>query len=191
MARTSSGARGSTKQHVGARRTIFLGAHESLVEAVHARGVRARDDEEIAARPRGDRLRDLGGHQVRRNDVLDPDVMMGALGQDLVLDLDGAEARGLGHAHGAMHVHGVAPAASAVENERKRTDGADIDPELHHFGQREIGLGDALDVSERSAAEIERTKSRGLRELGADRIEHQRGHDGPGGDELGKRVHGV
>ena len=72
--------------------------------------------------------------------MLDADVVMGPLRHELIFDLDGREAGRLTHADGAVHVHGIAEPARAVENQRQRGDGADLDGHLTHLGQVEIGL---------------------------------------------------
>ena len=110
--------------------------------------------------PRRHALLDLGDHQLDRHHVLDADVMMRPLRQDLVLDLDRREASRLRHAHGAVHVHGVAEPAGAIEHERQRRHGANVERGLAHLRDVEVGLGDALHVAGRAAAEVGRLEAR-------------------------------
>jgi hypothetical protein len=155
------------EEHVGTGRVVGLGAAQSVIHRARAERVSAAYDHEVGVATRPDRLADLGGHQLGRDHVLDPNMMMGALGQQLVLDLDAGEARGLNHIDGPVQMHRVAPAAGAVEDQWETAYGADVEVQPHHFCDREVGLGDALDVAEPAAAEIERGESGGLGELGA------------------------
>jgi len=141
------------------------------------RHVGAPDDHKIAIAPRIRRLANLRAHQFDVDHVLDADMMVRALGQELVLDFDPSEAGRLDHVDRAMQMHRIAPSARAVEDERKRANGADVDSDTHHLGQREVGFGDALDVAESAAAEINRRETCGLGEFGAQRIEHDRRFD--------------
>jgi hypothetical protein len=106
--------------------------------------------------------------------VLDPGVMVRALWNELVLDLDRREAGGLAHADGPVHVHRVAVAARPVENQRERRDGADVDGGLAHLGHVQIRLERDLLVAGRAAAEIARREARRLGHAGHQRIEDQR-----------------
>jgi len=54
------------------------------------------------------------------------------------LELDRAKSGGLGHCDGAVDMHRVAPAAGAVEDQRQRAHGPDIEPGLRHLGEREV-----------------------------------------------------
>ncbi len=151
-------------KHVGAGPLIGLGAAQCLVESGAAQGVGAADDHEIGVAARRHRGADLGLHQLGRDHVLDPDMMVGAFRQQLILDLDrGKPGRFAGHDR-AADMHRVAPAAGAVENQRQRADGADVERGLGHLGQRQVGLGAGLDVAHRAAAEIERAEPRSLRQ---------------------------
>jgi hypothetical protein len=92
-------------------------------------------------------------------------------------NLDSRKARRLDHVDRAVQMHRIAPSARAVEDERQAGDGADVDPDAHHFGQRQVGLGDALDIAEAAAAQVQRGEARGLGELRANRIEDDRRFD--------------
>ena len=57
------------------------------------------------------------------------------LGHELILDFDRREAGRLGHADGAVHMHGIAVAARAVEDQRQRRNRADVERRLAHLGR--------------------------------------------------------
>lgn len=139
---------------------------QGLVAACAPERVGAADDDKVSIAARRDGLGDLGPHQFLRDHVLDADVMVGALGQELILNLDRTKPGCLAHADRAMHVHRIAPAAGAVEDQRQRADGADFETSLRHLGQREVCLGPAFDVAHRPAAQVEGSESRRLGELG-------------------------
>ena len=91
--------------------------------------------------------------------MLDADVMVRPLRHQLVLDLDRREAGRLAHLDGAAYVHGIAPAAGTVEDQRQRACHPDLEPRLAHLGQAEIGLGPAFDVPHGAAAEVQHLES--------------------------------
>jgi hypothetical protein len=96
----------------------------------------------------------------------------------VVLDLDGLEAGRLGHADGAVHVHGIAVAAGAVEDERQRRDRADVQRGLAHLGQVEVGLQHDLGVAGGAAAQVAGREAGRLDHAGHQRIEHERRRHG-------------
>ncbi len=106
--------------------------------------------------------------------MLDADVVMSALGQQLILDFDGGEPGGLRHGYGAVHVHGVAPAPRGVQDQGQAGHGADFQSRMHHFREVEIGLQHRFCVTGGPAAQIERLVSRGFGHFRHQRIEHQR-----------------
>ena len=71
-------------------------------------------------------------HEFGRHQVIDADVMLDAARQQLVLDLDGGEAGGLGQRDGPVHVHRIAPAAAGIEHDRQLARRAHVD---RHLGQ--------------------------------------------------------
>jgi hypothetical protein len=125
--------------------------------------------------------------------VLDAHVVVGALGHELVLDLDGREARCLAHADGAVHVHGVAVAARAVQDERQRGDRADVDRGLAHLGDVEVGLEGDLLVAGGAAAEVAGGEASRLHHARHQRVEDERrggGQRAPhGGAQRGGGAH--
>ena len=74
----------------------------------------------------GNGFLDLVDHQLHRHDMPDADMMMRALGQDLVLDLDRREACGFRHLHRVTDVHRIAEAGGGIglvtEDDRVRFD---------------------------------------------------------------------
>jgi hypothetical protein len=116
--------------------------------------------------------------QLHRDHVLDPDVMVRALGHELVLDLDGGSAGCLAHPNGPMHVHGIAVATGPIEDEGQRRDSPDVEGGLAHLGQVEIGLQRHFEIAGRAAAEIAGCEAGRLRHLGHEGIEDQRRGDG-------------
>jgi hypothetical protein len=120
------------------------------------------------------------GHQ-----VLDADVVLDPPRQQLVLDLDRLEAGGLRQPDGAMDVHGVAPTAAGVEDDRQRAGRAHVDRDLRHLGQRDVGLGHAFVPAERAAAHVDRLEARLLGHPRHDRVErHRRDDELVAADEL-------
>ena len=86
---------------------------------------------------RGERLLELLHEELGRHEMIDADVMLDPPRQQLVLDLDRREARGLGQRDGAMDVHRVAPAAAGVEHQRQLAGRADVDRHVGHLRQRQ------------------------------------------------------
>ena len=165
------------QQQVGAGLAVGLAAPQRIVHAARPHRVGAGDDQEVRTAPGRHRFLHLGRHQLHRDHVLDPDVMVCALGHELVLDLDRREAGRLAHADRPVHVHGIAVAARAVEDQGQRRDGADIDGDLAHLGDVQVCLERDLLVPGRAAAEVARRKARRLGHPRHQRIENQRcGH---------------
>jgi hypothetical protein len=129
------GAAAADIKHVGAGALIGVGAAQRFVHPGAAQRVGAADDHEIriaAGRHRGP---DLRLHQLRRDHVLDADMVVGAFRDQLVLDLDRREPCRLARRNRAPDMHRVAPAAGAVEDQRQVADGADVERRLGHLGQ--------------------------------------------------------
>ena len=119
--------------------------------------------------------------------MLDPDVVMRALGHELIIDLDRREPGGLGHADGPMHVHGIAVPTRAVEDERQRRNRADVESGLTHLGQIEVRLQRDLLIPGRAPAEITRAEPGRLGHPRHQRIEHER--RGHGQRSFGQQAH--
>ena len=68
-------------------------------------------------------------------------------------------------------MHRIAPSACTVEDQRQPAYGADVHADAHHLGKREVGLGYALDIAHRTAAEIDGGETGCLGKLGGQRIE--------------------
>ena len=165
------------EHHVGAGLGEGFAAADRFVDAAGAARIGARDDHEVRIGARGQRLLELLHEELGRHQMIDADVVLDPPRQELVLDLDRREARGLGERDGAVHVHGVAPAAAGVEHQRQLAGRADVDRDVGHFRQRQIGLGDVLHPAERPAREIDRLEARLLGEQRHDRVAHDRRDD--------------
>jgi hypothetical protein len=64
------------------------------------------------------------------------------------------------------------PSRGTVQDEREPAHAADVDADADHLGQRQIRLGDTLDVAESAAAQIERREVRRFSELRTQRVEY-------------------
>ena len=117
---------------------------------------------------------DFRRHQFGWDHVLDTNMVVRALGQYLILDFDSSKPSRLDHIDGPVQMHWITEAASTVQDQGQAADCADIDSEPHHLGDGQICLGDALDVAQATATEIECREARPLGELGAEWIEHHR-----------------
>ena len=120
--------------------------------------------------------------------MLDADVVVRALRDQLVLDLDRREAGRLGHRDRAVHVHRVAEPRRAVEDQRELRHGADREPALCDVGDVEVRLEHRLFVAELPAAEIERLEAGRLGQAGHQWIEGKgREHPLFAGDQVTQR----
>ena len=148
------------EDRVGARLDIALGARHGAVDALARRPIGAGDDEQMPARLGGGR--DLGRHLVRVGELLVVQVAA-LLGQDLVLDMDGA---GAGILEGAHHVHDVqrlAVARVAVDQHRQARRARDLaDEEADLVDGDDAEVGQAHRRGHARAREIERIEARGL-----------------------------
>ena len=109
--------------------------------------------------------------------MLDAEMVLGPARQDLILDLDRLETRGLRQCDGTVHMHRIAPAGAGIEHDRQLAGRAHIDGDLCHLGQRDVGLGHAFIPAERAAAQVDRLEARLLGEPRHDRIEGDRRDD--------------
>src|SRR5712691_5378114 len=165
------------EQHVGARLVEGFRAAQRLVEIVDPPCIGAGDDHEVGIGARRQRFLDLLDHESGRHQVIDADVMLDPPRQQLILDLDCGDARRLAHRDRAAHVDRVAPTPAGVEDDRQLAYGPHVHHDLDHLGQRQVGLGDAFEPAERTAAQIERLEPCLLGEPRHDRIERHRGND--------------
>jgi hypothetical protein len=92
--------------------------------------------------------------------MLDADVVVGALGKYLVLDLNADETRGLGNVNRSVLMHGIAPAACPVENEGAITYTDDLETRLRHLRERNVRFKNGLSIAHRPTTEMERFKTR-------------------------------
>ena len=85
-----------------------------------------------------------------------------------------------------------AEASAGVQHDRDRSDGADVEGDLDHLGQRQPGLGHALIPAERAAGEIGGLEAGHHRHLRHDRVERA-GRDGELGlgDQVFQLFHGT
>ena len=82
-------------------------ARGNCARAGLAHGIRAGDDDKRRVASHAYGLTHFSGHELLRHHVFQADVMVCALGQNLVFDLDRGESGCLRHADGVMHVHRV------------------------------------------------------------------------------------
>lgn len=132
--------------------------------------VRAMMTKSGSRRARG--LAHLGRHQFQRQHVFSADMVVRALGQYLILDFYRGKTRGLGHAHGVMHVHWVAKTRRAVEYQRQIARGANVDAGLTQLRDVEIRFKTAVEIADSAAAEIQHLEAGGFGEFGAEWIKH-------------------
>ena len=143
-------ARRLDEGEVGARLDIERRARERVVEAGAGDRVGAGDDQEIGVGARIDRGLHLLRHLARRDHGLAGE-MAAALGELLILELDGVGARALQHLHRVGNVHRIAEAGIGIDDERYADAVAhrrDMRGELGErdeadIGHAEIGIGDA------------------------------------------------
>src|SRR5262249_9299251 len=95
----------------------------------------------------------------------------------LVLYFDRRESRRLREPDGTVNMHRIAPTAAGIENDGQPTDSADIDRDLCHLRQRDIGFGYAFEPAERPSAHVDRPKTCVFGNPRHDRIERARSDD--------------
>ena len=101
-----------------------------------------------------------------------PDVMVGALGQDLILDFDCGEAGRFRKPHRVVDVHRVAESGRRIQDERQVAHGADFQTRLGQSRDIEIRFQAAFEITERAAPQVQDLEPGGLCELGAQGIEN-------------------
>jgi hypothetical protein len=150
---------------------------DRLLNAAGAARIGARDDDEVGIGARRQRLLQLLDEEFGRHQVIDANVMLDPARQQLVLDLDGRKACRFRQRDGAVDVNRIAPSAAGVEHQRQLAGRADVDCNVRHLGDRDIGLCDVLHPAQRAAGKIDRLETGLLRQQRHDRIAHHRRND--------------
>ena len=126
---------GKQLHRVGAGLDHHVGADHAFLKAMGFHRVGAAHDHEIRIAARGHRVLDFHHQFLARHRVLDALMVMHALGEYLVFDMQARRARLLDFAHAAHHVQRLAVTRAAIHDHRNFHRVADHARGVGQFGQ--------------------------------------------------------
>ena len=181
-------ARREQHHQVGARRPVGAPALDRRRERLVPHRARAGDDQQVGVRPRRQRRLQLAHHLRRRDQVLDPLVVVRPLGRDLILQLDRGRARRLELADRAAGVQRVAEAHAAVDDQRHGGALRDLTRRRRHLGGRQQRLRHRQLEAQPAAAQIGRPVAQRLDRARRQRVEADRREHRPAALDRGPQV---